>query len=380
MSEIDSHPERVTTAPRTRSRRRDTANAADTATFSDIAALRRMLATFHFEDERAEDRAAALRTLHEQGLACLPLPGHGRTLERWAALAAVAACDLALVKLYEGHTDALTILTELGAHPLVATGIWGVWAADPPRQRVIATPDRDDRVRLDGMKPWCSGGPSCSHALVTAWLNGDPILVAIDLAQPSVTIDGHRWQALGMAATGTSDVTFERSLGWQIGPADAYLARPGFWHGGAGIAACWFGSLEAIARALHAGIAGRADPRDPHALAHLGAVDARISEVAALLRETAAAIDRAPRTDARAWALRARLSVEAAAFDIIERTGRVLGPMPFCGDRWFARAMADLPVFLRQSHAERDAAVLADTLIAGDLAHWSLEPTGGAHA
>jgi hypothetical protein len=332
-----------------------------------------VLAHFRFDNERAEVRAAALRSLHVRGLARLPLPGRGHTVERWSALAAVAATDLALVKLYEGHTDALAILTELGAHRFTAAGIWGVWAADPPRQRVIATLDGERHVLLDGIKPWCSGAASCSHALVAAWLNGDPILAAVELAQPSVSIDGSRWQAVGMAATGTSDVTFDHARGQQIGAAGAYLSRPGFWHGGAGIAACWFGCLEAIARALRDGVARRNGPRDPHALAHLGAVDTQISGLAALLREAAAAIDRSPRADARALALRVRLAVEAAVFDVIERTGRVLGPMPFCGDRWFARAMADLPVFLRQSHAERDATALADALVDSDLAHWHLD-------
>lgn len=49
------------------------------------------------------------------GLDRLPLPGagHGATLERWRCLAVVAGHDLSLLKLYEGHTDALAILAEL---------------------------------------------------------------------------------------------------------------------------------------------------------------------------------------------------------------------------------------------------------------------------
>src|SRR5256885_6384264 len=45
----------------------------------------------------------------------LPLPGRGHTLQRWRALAEVAAHSLGLAKLYEGHTDALAILSELQA-------------------------------------------------------------------------------------------------------------------------------------------------------------------------------------------------------------------------------------------------------------------------
>ena len=58
-----------------------------------------------------------LQRLIESGLDQLPLPGHGATLQRWQALAAIAAVDLSLLKLYEGHTDALAIIEQLGGSP-----------------------------------------------------------------------------------------------------------------------------------------------------------------------------------------------------------------------------------------------------------------------
>ena len=321
-----------------------------------------------------------MAALQAHGFDRLPLPGNWRTRERWAALAAVAASDLALAKLYEGHTDALAILAELG-EPSPARGARGVWAAEPPQQRVTAMMDTSDALRIGGTKPWCSGATACAHALVTAWRDGESVLVAVDLAQPSIAIDSSRWRALGMAASGTADVSFDGALAQQIGKAGAYLARPGFWQGGAGIAACWFGCAEAIARALRDGLSRRHPPRDPHALAHLGAVDARLGAVAALLRDTADWIDQSPHADARNHALRARIAVEAAVLDVAERAGRALGAMPFCGDPWFARAMADLTVFVRQSHAERDEASPGDALLDDDIAHWRLDgpaPDAGA--
>ena len=48
-----------------------------------------------------------LAELIDYGFHRLPVPGRGRTLERWQSLAPVAACDLGLAKLFEGHTDAL---------------------------------------------------------------------------------------------------------------------------------------------------------------------------------------------------------------------------------------------------------------------------------
>jgi hypothetical protein len=84
---------------------------------------------------------------------------------------------------------------------------------------------------------------------------------------------------------------------------------------------------------------------------------------AALLREAAAWIDRHPRRNAQAWALRVRLAVERDAQCVMHHAGRALGAGPLCKDAALARAMADLPIFLRQSHAERDLAALGQQLL-----------------
>lgn len=287
----------------------------------------------------------------------LPLPGSGRTLDRWRALAAVAARDLGLVKLFEGHTDALAILAELGAPAPPPASLWGVWAAEAPDARVVATPFGDGQLRLSGTKAWCSGAQTVSHALVTAWLGDEPVLASAALHQPSVSITTHHWHAVGMRATASGDVRFEQTRALQIGAPHSYVRRPGFWQGGAGIAACWYGAAAGVANMMAEAIKARPDA---HRLAHMGAVEVALAGAAALLRVTAAQIDAHPGADAQGAAMRARLAVEAAATTVMDHAGRALGAAPLCRNERFARAMADLPVFLRQSHAERDLAALAE--------------------
>ncbi|HEY1611932.1 MAG TPA: acyl-CoA dehydrogenase, partial [Paraburkholderia sp.] len=144
-----------------------------------------------------------------------------------------------------------------------------------------------------------------------------------------------------------------------VGGENAYLERPGFWFGGAGIAACWYGAAAALATQLAAAAAKR---DDPHRRAHLGAADAALSAARALLRETAREIDGAPAADAMEAALRVRAAVENAVDAVLRATARGLGAAPFCRDPWFARMAADLPVFVRQSHAEHDLAALGTAL------------------
>lgn len=320
-----------------------------------------------FDPDDPASLGAMLRAIIERGYdraPALPLPGHGQTLQRWRALAAVAACDLGLVKLFEGHTDALAILAELHGPTPPAGSSWGVWAAEPPDARVHASyagiRNKNAELRLDGTKAWCSGARALSHALVTAWLDEQPVLVAVDLNQPGISIDTSKWRAVGMQATASADVSFKGTPATLVGGPHAYVRRAGFWQGGAGIAACWYGAAAQIGEMLRDACAQRADP---FRLAHLGAVDIALQAAAAVLRESAAFIDAHPRDDAQRVALRARLAVEHAAGAVIEHATRALGAGPLCRDARFARALADLPVFVRQSHAERDLAALGALLV-----------------
>ncbi|VVQ19381.1 hypothetical protein PS914_06300 [Pseudomonas fluorescens] len=306
-----------------------------------------------------------LRALVEAGLDRLPLPGSGRTLERFQALAEVGGHDLGLCKLYEGHTDALAIIQQLGGSP-TPDSTWGMWAAEPPQARVKVSP-QEQSIVLNGCKAWCSGAAVLSHGLLTAWDEQDrQQLVAVALDQPGVTITDQGWHAVGMGATGSVDVLFDGARAHAIGPPGHYLQRPGFWQGGIGIAACWYGAAQSIAERLRSQCAHR---EEPHALAHLGAVDSALQAAADVLRSSALSIDAAPLDDAELLARRVRAVVEHSAEQVIRHVGHALGAGPYCKDRQFARLIADLPVFLRQSHAERDLAALGRQVINGT---WSL--------
>ncbi|MFE6054932.1 acyl-CoA dehydrogenase [Kitasatospora sp. NPDC056446] len=300
----------------------------------------------------------------------LPLPGGGRTRARWEALTRWAQWDLSLARLAEGHADAVAILAELdalGVEGLPAGGDgarWGVWAAEPPGYTLEA-----HRVaggwRLVGVKPFCSGARVCTHALVTAREGELRWLFAVEVAQPGVEPLPGSWPGPGMAGSDTLDVNLDGVRAVPVGEPGAYLERPGFQHGGIGVAACWYGGARAVARTLLS--AARKWDLDPHALAHLGAVDARLATVGALLDRAAAGVDADPLDKdgtARLHTMRVRAAVESAAGDVLARVGRALGAAPLGHDCAHARAVADLTVYLRQHHAERDLAALGKAVCA----------------
>lgn len=324
--------------------------------------------------------ADRLASLVRRGLGRLPLPASGETWLRWRSLATVAAFDLSLAKLYEGHTDALAIMAELGVRDLPQASTWGTWAAEAPdgrTGRTIALRLPDGRLALRGGKSWCSGAAALSHGLLTAWFadGRGPQLVRVAMAQPGITVDAAAWRAIGMAGSASFGVAFDGTqgdvLGEAVGELGDYLSRPGFWQGGAGVAACWYGGAMALGAALHRAVAhAPSASRSPFKLAALGKIDVSLQTTASLLRESAAWIDQHPQADASAVALRARLAAEDCARCVLDEAGRALGAAAFCRDAHFARMAADLPVFVRQSHAERDFAALGERLVKQENEPW----------
>ncbi|MGZ8177734.1 acyl-CoA dehydrogenase [Williamsia sp. SKLECPSW1] len=295
----------------------------------------------------------------------LPAPGSGHTAGRFDALADLARADIPTARLIEAHVDAEQILTDLGGDTPGPDELWGVWAAEAPDARLEATL-RDGRWHLSGVKAWCSGARGCTHALVTAWVDGpsgpDRALFAVDLRRGGVSTDDARsWWSAGMAATDTRPVRFDDVSARRVGSGADYLDRPGFWHGAIGVAACWFGGTLLVADRV---LRTRRD--DPVTRAHIGAVDAALWAGRSVLAEAAAAVDRRPDDVAVAHttALRTRAVVEGVATAVLDRAGRALGPGPMVSDASHAAAVADLTVYIRQSHADHDLAALGD-LVAG---------------
>ena len=311
--------------------------------------------------------AEAFADAVESGRLNLPLPGAGRTRERWAVLADLAGDDLSLARLAEGHADAVAILAELGALQPPAGSRWGVWAAQPPGPGLTAS-RTDQGWRLDGTKQYCSGARCITDALVTATAPDGDRLFAVS-TRDLWPVPG-TWPTTGMAASDTLDVRFADIAAEPVGGPGGYTHRPGFAHGGAGVAACWYGGARAVGRTLLAAAAQR--DVGPHALAHLGAVDIALSTAKTMLDNAAADIDADPddhMNGGRLRALRVRALVEATCTEVMNRVGRALGAGPLCHDEAHSRRVADLTVYIRQHHAERNLAELG-ALVADSGAAW----------
>lgn len=310
-------------------------------------------------DGRSVVSASLVQEWLRAGRLQLPLPGSGETAQRWRRLAQLTEIDVVAGRLAEAHTDAAAILAELGG-PLPRAGeLWGVWAAEAS-DAVVTARAAGDGVVLDGVKAWCSGAGLCTHALVTARPDDERRgLFAVDLGDSAVRPLKRIWRNGGMAESDTRSVEFCGAPAVPVGDPGDYLSRPGFWFGAIGVAACWLGGAKAVAAPLYQRAARGA--ADEHLLAHLGAVDAAITAADAAFAAAARHVDADPCNRsglAELTARRVRAIAEKAVDETLARTDRALGPGPLCLDERHASAVADLTVYVRQSHAERDLAQL----------------------
>lgn len=289
----------------------------------------------------------------------VPLPGAGRTADRWGMLIDVATEDLSLARIVEGHLDAVAILAELDGSAATSGELLGVWAARP--EALIAQPTAGGWV-LDGTKPFCSGSTLLDTVLVAAASSSGHLLLRVGTSGLSA-VPG-TWSPLGMAATRSETMVFDDVVvaGDAVigGPGD-YVGRPGFGHGGCGVAACWWGGGAALLADLRNAAADRPDDM---ALADLARAAMAVAGAGHALRAAAATIDEAP-LDADVALLAAastRVAVAEAARTVVAAAGRHLGTSVLGVDRSVTGRVADLTTYLTQ-HREATAADLGRRLL-----------------
>jgi alkylation response protein AidB-like acyl-CoA dehydrogenase len=312
--------------------------------------------------EAADDVPGAALALAGQWSERLPLPGSGATVELWEALATLAAADLSVARAVEPHLDAVAILAEAGL-PRPA-GTWGVYAAEGPGVRLEARPEPAGGWLLTGTKPWCSLAGDLDHALLTAWVDAERRgLFAVDLRGPGVRAVDGEWHARGLSRIVSGSIELDDVAATEVGGPGWYLRRDGFAWGGIGVAAVWYGGAVGVARRLLR--QARVRTPDQVALVHLGRVDTALGTARRALRDAAAAVD-AGTADGAAGALlalRVRQVVADAAETVLGTVERALGPGPLALEPDHAARVADLRLYLRQHHAERDTAALGGLLV-----------------
>ena len=294
----------------------------------------------------------------------LRTPGVGVTQRIWEHLSTLASVDLGIARAVEPHLDACAIFSQ--ADLPQPGGTWGVFAAEGGSSPVRASHDEGGWV-ITGEKPWCSIAAQLENALVTACTTDGPRLFAVDLRDPGVHVLGGTWVARGLVEIPSGPVSFDHVRATPVGGPRWYLERDGFWWGGIGVAACWYGGAVGVMRTLHS--AGAANP-DPHRSAHLGGLDTLMHACRLALHDAADAIDSGRGVNGPLLAYRVRGLVARTCEEIITRTGHALGPAPLALNEAHAKRISDLQLYIRQHHAERDDAAQGSLLTTAQASPW----------
>lgn len=154
-----------------------------------------------------------------------------------------------------------------------------------------------------------------------------------------------------MQDTDTATVHFYQVAASNVGASNAYLERAGFWHGAAGVAACWYGAAACIASYLITSYKHK--PNDFKAM-YLGQISTALVVTQQYFYHIADLIDTEPQQSHELIIRQLRANVEQVARQVMEVAGQALGAAPFCNNAHFARLSADLAVFIRQSHGAFD--------------------------
>lgn len=208
--------------------------------------------------------------------------------------------------------------------------------------------------------------------MITAFVpSGERRLFAIDLRAGGITLSTDRWVSRGLSEIPSVGIALANVAGRPVGDTGWYLTRPGFEWGGMGVAACWYGGAVGLARTVFAAVSERDD--QDLLMAGLGRIDEQLTAARTALAHAAGLVDGEQgrrREVMRVAAKRVRAVVARACEDVLATSAHVLGPAPLTMDEDHAKRVADLQVYVRQHHGERDLAALGRALVTDGPAPW----------
>ena len=300
--------------------------------------------------------------------------GHGLGEEPGAAnlrevLRIIGYGSLALGRVYEGHVNALQLIARFGSpaqqERLFADAgrghLFGVWNTEPAVGG-LTLEMRTDGYLLHGSKCFASGAGHVTRALVTARtatgeLPSPPWMLVVDL-EPGTRADLSAWRAHGMRASATGTVDFTGMTvpaNVILGKQNDYHRQPHFSGGAWRFLAVQLGGIEAVFDACRAHLRTVARGEDPYQLARIGEA-AMAVETARLWIGEAASLASGSSADAErvvAYVNLARLAVERAGLEVLERAQRSVGLQGFLRGHPLERLARDLATYLRQPAPDR---------------------------
>lgn len=315
-------------------------------------------------------------------------PMHGDTHALWSMTKRLAAADLSLARCWEGHTNSLVLIDALGTDEqrsrwfggVVDKGErWVAWSGEPraPKpgeiRRFGTTVRRaDGGWVVDGTKVFATSATGADWAILLVDQAGPGgarnsesgagvLMLACELADPSVSIDSSWWDPIGMRATVSHLVRFDQTFipdSQRIGEAGDYL-RQG-WQTAfiPHYAASFLGAAEAAYEYTVEYVMRQHKTTDPYVQQRVGAMAVAVQTGELWLRHVADLWDSGRRTEARMAGSRARHLAEHLALETVDHCVRACGARCLVKPSPVERIHRDLTFYVRHDNDDHILATI----------------------
>jgi alkylation response protein AidB-like acyl-CoA dehydrogenase len=321
-------------------------------------------------------------------------PYRGDVLTLWLITKEIAKADLSLARCWEGHANSLVLLDGLATAEqkdrwfsgVVNQGeTWVAWSGEPQARASseilkfgTTTTRTEDGYVVDGTKAFATsaGGARWAILLVsTAGPGGarhssgpaeSQLMLACDLSDPSVSIDRSWWDPIGMRATASHVVRFNRTFIPEtnmIGQPGQYLADgwqtcfiPHY-------AATFLGAAEAAYEFALEYVTSQNKTADPYIQHHIGQSAINVETGNLWLQHVAQLWEAGRHDQAQLAGSRARHVIEQVAEDTVKRCIRACGARSLNRPSSLERIYRDLSFYVRHDNDDQILATIGKSLL-----------------
>lgn len=335
-----------------------------------------------FEDLSREGLLAAAVPAGYGGLGLGPRGGDALTL--WMMTKELAKADLSLARCWEGHANSMVLLdamADLAQKERWFDGVvrrgekWVAWSGEPQ------SPAPGEKARfgthverapggwvVDGSKVFSTsaGGVEWAILLVNSagpggarHAQGSPealLLLACELGDRSVTFDGSWWDPVGMRATVSHLVKFDRTFIPEenlIGAPGQYLREGWQTAFTPHYASSFLGAAEAAYDYAIECIASQGKGGDPYVQQRVARMAVNLDTAQLWLRHVASLWDEARHAEAQLAGIRARHVIEHLAAETVDHAIRACGARSLIRPSPVERILRDLTFYLRHDNDDQ---------------------------
>jgi alkylation response protein AidB-like acyl-CoA dehydrogenase len=315
-------------------------------------------------------------------------PLHGATHALWLMTKQLAAADLSLARCWEGHTNSLVLIDALGSDAQKArwfAGVvdrgekWVAWSGEPKAPKPGETQRFGTTVQrkgngwvVNGSKVFATSATGADWAILlvdpagpggarNATTRSSVLMLACELADPSITVDGSWWDPIGMRATVSHLVRFDHTYipdTQRIGEPGDYLRQEWQTVFIPHYAASFLGAAEAAYGYALEYVLRQHKSTDPFVQQRVGEMAVAVETGQLWLRHVADLWDAGNRREARIAGSRARHLMEHLALDTVDHCVRSCGARSLVKPSPVERIQRDLTFYVRHDNDDHILATI----------------------